>query len=49
LGINRELGVSGNVDKENVRDFQLDLFFKLGGISRGEMATFQNHCRLDRR
>jgi hypothetical protein len=30
LGVNRELGVTDNVDEENVRDLKLDLFLKLG-------------------
>jgi len=30
LLVNRELGVTDNVEKEHMRDFKLDLFLKLG-------------------
>jgi len=31
LLVNRELGVTDNVEKEHMRDFELDLFFNFGG------------------
>jgi hypothetical protein len=31
LLVNRELGVTDNVEKEHVRDFKLDLFRNFGG------------------
>ena len=31
LGVNRDLGVTDNVEKEDMGDFELDLFLNFGG------------------
>ena len=38
LVVNRELGVTDNVDEQNVRNFELDLFLDLNGHLVGGRA-----------
>jgi len=43
LLVNRELGVTDNVEKEHMRDLELDLFLKLGS----HMDSHRNARRKD--